>query len=45
MVLPLIDAGVANIITDDPARIAQQLRVIESLHPVERILLRAKNGM
>ena len=44
-VLKLIDAGVANIITDDAVKIAEQLKAIESLRPVERILLRAKNGM
>ncbi len=45
LVLKLIDAGVKNIITDDTPKIDKQLKVIESLHPIERLLLRAKNGM
>lgn len=45
LVLKLIDAGVRNIITDDTLNIKKQLKVIESLRPIERLLLRAKNGM
>ena len=45
LVLKLIDAGVQNIITDDTLNIKKQLKVIESLRPIERLLLRAKNGM
>lgn len=45
LVLKLIDAGVQNIITDDPLQIDKQLKGIESLRPIERLLLRAKNGM
>ncbi len=45
LLLKLIDAGVSNIITDNPIQITQQLKVIESLHPIERLLLRAKNGI
>jgi len=44
-VLQLIDAGVSNIITDDAVQITKQLKAIESLHPSERLLLRAKNGI
>jgi glycerophosphoryl diester phosphodiesterase len=45
LVLKLIDAGVRNIITDDTLQIREQLKVIETLRPIERLLLRAKNGM
>jgi glycerophosphoryl diester phosphodiesterase len=45
LVLKLVDAGVSNIITDDVIRIGKQIEAIQSLRPMERLLLRAKNGM
>lgn len=45
LVLRLVDAGVENIITDDTPKIEEQLKLILSLRPIERILLRAKNSM
>src|SRR4029078_8184259 len=37
---PLLDAGVANIITDDPARIRVQTEEIDALSTIQRLLLR-----
>lgn len=40
---PLLDAGVANLITDDPARMRNQLDEIKTLAPAQRLLLRARH--
>lgn len=40
---PLIDRGVANVITDDPARMRSRLDEIRSLSPLDRLLLRARS--
>jgi glycerophosphoryl diester phosphodiesterase len=45
LVGPLLDAGVANVITDDPARMRTQLEEIRALSPPERLLLRAGNAI
>jgi glycerophosphoryl diester phosphodiesterase len=42
---PLLDAGVANLITDDPARMRQRLEEIRALDTPERLLLRAAHGI
>jgi glycerophosphoryl diester phosphodiesterase len=42
---PLLDAGVANIITDDPSLIRARLEEIRALGPVERLLLRARSAL
>ncbi len=42
---PLIDHGVANIITDDVAAIRARLGEIRALDPLERLLLRVRNGL
>ncbi|MDR3620388.1 MAG: glycerophosphodiester phosphodiesterase family protein [Paludisphaera borealis] len=42
---PLIDHGVANIITDDVAAIRARLTEIRDLDPLERLLLRVRNGL
>jgi len=39
----LVDRGVANIITDDPAALRRRLKEIQSLSLAERLLLRARN--
>lgn len=39
----LLDRGVHNVITDDPAAMRHRLTEIQSLSPAERILLRARN--
>ena len=44
-VAPLLDAGVANLITDDPARIRAMLDEIRALSTVERLLLRTHNAL
>ena len=44
-VRPLVDAGVANLITDDPARIRAELDRIFALSAPERLLLRAHDAM
>lgn len=41
-VAPLLDAGCANIITDDPARLRARLDEIRQLGTVDRLLLRAR---
>lgn len=41
----LIDNGVANIITDDVAAIRQRLTELRELEPLERLLLRTRNGL
>lgn len=41
----LLDAGVANVITDDPAAIRQRLEEVQQLEPVERLLLFARNRL
>ncbi len=43
LVLPLLDRGVANIITDDAAMIRARLEELRNLHPAERLLLRVRN--
>jgi glycerophosphoryl diester phosphodiesterase len=45
LVGPLLDAGVTNLITDDPARMRQRLDEILALDTVERILLRTAHGI
>jgi glycerophosphoryl diester phosphodiesterase len=44
-VAPLLDAGIANLITDDPAKIRSRLDEIHRLHPAERLLLRARHAL
>jgi len=44
-VAPLLDAGVANLITDDPAGIRARLDEIRALSPPERLLLRAAHAL
>ena len=43
--VPLLDRGVANIITDDPATMRRRLEEIQHLSLAERLLLRARNGL
>ena len=45
LVGPLLDAGVANIISDDPARMRAKMEEIQVLNPVDRLLLRAKQAL
>ena len=45
LVGPLLDAGVTNLISDDPARMRQRLDEILALDTVERILLRTAHGI
>jgi glycerophosphoryl diester phosphodiesterase len=45
LVAPLLDAGVANVITDDPARIRMELEKIRALSTTERLLLRAAHAV
>lgn len=40
---PLVDRGVANVITDDPVAMRSRLEEIRQLSPAERLLLRARN--
>jgi glycerophosphoryl diester phosphodiesterase len=42
---PLLDAGVANIITDDPARIRAQVEEVNALSTIQRLLLRARDAL
>ncbi|QDU27648.1 Glycerophosphoryl diester phosphodiesterase [Anatilimnocola aggregata] len=42
-VAPLLDAGVTNLITDDPLLIRRELDEIRGLDTVQRLLLRARN--
>lgn len=44
-VAQLLDDGVANVITDDPAAIGRRLNEIRSLNPVDRLLLRARREL
>jgi glycerophosphoryl diester phosphodiesterase len=44
-VAPLLDRGVANIITDDPAMIRRRWEEVRGLDPMERLLLRARNEL
>lgn len=41
----LIDNGVANVITDDVVAIRERLSELRKLEPLERLLLRARNGL
>jgi glycerophosphoryl diester phosphodiesterase len=43
LLLRLVDRGVANVITDDPAAMRARLQEIRGLHPVARLLLRTRN--
>ena len=43
LLVPLLDRGVANIITDDPASMRRRLEEAQQLSPAERLLLRARN--
>jgi glycerophosphoryl diester phosphodiesterase len=45
LVAPLLDNGVANIITDDPAGIRARLDEIRALSTPERLLLRARHAV
>ncbi|MDG3007605.1 glycerophosphodiester phosphodiesterase [Paludisphaera mucosa] len=45
LVAPLIDDGVANLITDDVVGVRARLDEIAALDPVERLLLRVRNGL
>ncbi len=42
---PLVDHGVANIITDDPVSIRARLDEVRALSPTERLLLRVRNEL
>ena len=42
---PLLDAGVANLITDDPARMRARLDEIDALGAAQRLLLRAHHAL
>lgn len=42
---PLLDAGVANVITDDPAKIRAQSEQIGALNTIQRLLLRAHHAL
>ena len=42
---PLLDAGVANVITDDPARIRTEVDGINTLSTIQRLLLRARHAL
>jgi glycerophosphoryl diester phosphodiesterase len=42
---PLLDAGVTNLITDDPARIRAQVEEINALTTIQRLLLRARHAL
>jgi glycerophosphoryl diester phosphodiesterase len=44
-VAPLLDAGIANAITDDPARIRSQLDELRGLSSIERLLLRTRSAL
>src|SRR6266542_2269701 len=41
--LSLLDAGVTNVITDDPGLLGARLEEIRGLNPVERLLLRVRD--
>jgi glycerophosphoryl diester phosphodiesterase len=44
-VAPLLDTGLANLITDDPARMRAQLDEIRALNSGQRLLLRARHAL
>jgi glycerophosphoryl diester phosphodiesterase len=44
-VVPLLDRGVANIITDDPAALRRRLEEVRELTPAARLVLRARNAL
>jgi glycerophosphoryl diester phosphodiesterase len=44
-VAPLLDAGVANLITDDPARMRARLDEIRALATPQRLLLRTRHAL
>ncbi|MEW6250313.1 MAG: glycerophosphodiester phosphodiesterase family protein [Planctomycetota bacterium] len=41
--VPLLDRGIANIITDEPAAFRRRLGEVQNLSPAERLLLRVRN--
>jgi glycerophosphoryl diester phosphodiesterase len=43
LLIPLLDRGVANIITNDPAAMRSRLEEVQRLNPTERLLVRARN--
>ena len=45
LVAPLVDDGVAGIITDDVSGVRERLAEINALDPLERLLLRARHGL
>jgi glycerophosphoryl diester phosphodiesterase len=45
LVAPLLDVGVANLITDDPALIRARLDELSAMGTIERLLLRARNQL
>jgi glycerophosphoryl diester phosphodiesterase len=45
LILPLLDRGVAAIITDDPAPMMKRLEEIRELSNVERLILRARDAL
>jgi glycerophosphoryl diester phosphodiesterase len=45
LVAPLVDQGVANIITDDPVLVRARLDEVRALSPTERLLLRVRNEL
>ncbi|WP_425614039.1 glycerophosphodiester phosphodiesterase family protein [Anatilimnocola sp. NA78] len=45
LVAPLLDAGVSNLITDDPALIRREVEEIRELDTIERLLLRARTAI
>lgn len=45
LVAPLVDQGVANIITDDPVLIRARLDEVRALSPTQRLLLRVRNEL
>jgi glycerophosphoryl diester phosphodiesterase len=45
LVAPLVDQGVANLITDDPVLIRARLDEVRALSPTERLLLRVRNEL
>lgn len=45
MLVPLLDRGVANIITDDPAALRLRLEEVRAMPAAERLLLRVRNWL
>lgn len=45
LLIPLLDRGVANIITDNPAAMRRRLEEVQQLNAAERLLLRARNAL